>query len=62
MRRRAVARGKDLPRNDERRHIGPEIAEEVRQAIKRNERISIAPMVGVRDRARIDASYQKHSQ
>jgi hypothetical protein len=56
MRSRAVARGEDLPGNDEGRHVWPEVAEEVRQAVQRDERLSLTPMIGVRVRTRIDAS------
>ena len=59
MRGRAVARGEDLPGNDKGRHVWPKVAEEVRQAVQRDERLGLTPMIGVRVRTRIDASYQK---
>ena len=55
---RAVARGEYFPRNDEGRHIGPEIAEKVRQAKLRDKRLGIAlMMMEVRFRTRINASF-----
>lgn len=59
MRSRAVARGEDLPGDDKGRHVWPEVAEEVRQAVQRDERLGHTPMIGVRVGTRIDASYQK---
>ncbi len=62
MRRRAVPRWEVLTRNNEGRHVGPEIAEKIRQAVEHDKRHSITPLMGVRGRARIDTSYQKHSR
>lgn len=59
MRGRAVARGEDLSGNNKGRHVWPKIAEEVRQAVQRDERLSLTAMIGVGVRTRIDASYQK---
>jgi len=54
---RAVAGGEYFPRNDERRHVGPEIAEKVRQAKQRDKRLRMALVTRVRLRTRINASY-----
>jgi hypothetical protein len=42
---RAVARGEYFPRNDGCRHVGPEIAEKVCQAKRRDKRVGIALVI-----------------
>jgi hypothetical protein len=54
---RAVARGEYFPRNDERRHVGPKIAEKVRQTKQRDKRPGIALMMRVRFGTRINAGF-----
>jgi hypothetical protein len=60
MRSRAISRGKDLPGDDERRHVRPKVGEEVCQTVQRNKRLGFGPLVEVRLRPRIDPGYQKH--
>ena len=54
---RAAARGEDFPRNDERRHVGPKIAEKVRQTKQRDKRPGIVLMMRVRFGTRINAGF-----
>jgi len=60
MRGRAVSRGEDLSRDDEGRHVGPKIGEEVCETVQRKERPGFVLLNGVW--TRIDAGYQKHPQ
>ena len=56
---RAVARGKNLSGDDERRNVRPEIGKKVCQAVQRKECLSFT-LIGHRFRTRIDASCQRH--
>ena len=62
VRSRAVARGKDLSGDDERRNVRPKVGEEVCQAVQREERFGVTLMIRVRLRTRIDARCQKAHQ
>jgi len=42
--------------------LGLKLLKQICQAVEHNKHNSITPMMGVQGRARIDTSYQKHSQ